>query len=92
MSPEQKNLARNALGLPNDSNASIRNYFTIRPDPTSSVYQTWLAMIENGYAERLNKRAQKGGRNEIFRLTDAGAKAALNNGEHLSPKNFPLAA
>lgn len=77
MTPEQKKLARHALGLDNSAakGRSYRNrYFSHAGNPE------WVAMVEAGEAT-VN--------GPWFHLTRSGAEAALNPREKLDPEDFP---
>jgi hypothetical protein len=86
MSPDQKELARHALGLPNVRRRSYRNHFVAGEG--HSDFTNWLAMVEAGEAKRRKGNALTGG-DDLFRLTKAGAEAALNPRERLDPEDFP---
>jgi hypothetical protein len=86
MTPQQIELARHALGLPNDRRRSYRNYFTAgtgHPD-----FADWIAMIKAGTAKRRISSRMAGG-DDVFWLTIEGAQAALQHGESLDPEDFP---
>jgi hypothetical protein len=85
MTPEQKKLARHALGLPNSSKRSYRNRFTAHPSGTDGVH--WKAMTEAGFAE--HRPAGDGQTFDFFFLTRAGAERALEAKERLDPEDFP---
>lgn len=78
MTPEQRELARHALGLPNDRNMSYRNRFYA--NSKNSNFPPWMAMVKAGEADF-------GGR--MFWLTLAGATLAINPGERLDREDFP---
>ena len=81
MTPDQKKLARHALGLPNKSKRSYRNYFMAGVGTDN--FETWKTMEAEGYAEQ-SSREEK-----VFWLTRDGAKAALEGKERLCPEDFP---
>jgi hypothetical protein len=86
MTPEQRKLARHALGLPNKYRRSYRNrYFAA---PGSAAASAWADLVARGAA------AREGGDkpNIFFYLTHSGALAALDPGERLDPEDFPEAA
>lgn len=86
---EQRDLARHALGLPNDSCRSYRNrYFA---GPSHPAYAHWCAMEDMGAAQRVKEVMLHVGAHKSvqFELTRAGAVAALNDGERLDPEDFP---
>jgi hypothetical protein len=85
MSPKQRELARHALGLPNERGQSYRNRYYAGPG--HHAYEHWRAMIEAGDADR-----QARGASDLFWLTDKGARAALDKGERLCPEDFPAPA
>lgn len=85
MTPNQIELARHALGLPNDMRRSYRNYFTAgekHPD-----FAEWMAMVADGEAIT-EKRSVFGGDN-IFWLTLSGARKAAKQGEKIDYSDFP---
>lgn len=86
MTTRQKELARHALGLRPRNKISYRNRFVAGPG--HSDYQDWLEMVEQGNAFRRTGGEMSGG-DDIFWLTDVGAKLALNSGEKLDPEDFP---
>lgn len=89
MTPEQRKLARHALGFPKDyavrEGRTYRNRYYITAGvegrPTQA-YQDWVAMCHAGEAESFEN-----GRG--FALTLKGAQAALYPGEHLDKEDFP---
>ena len=83
----QKELARHALGLTKQKR-SYRNHFVAGPGHSDYVH--WLVMVEQGDAHRRPGTEISGG-DDIFWLTEAGAKLALNPGEKLDPEDFPNA-
>ncbi len=92
LTPEQKHLARHALGLPNPKRRSYRNWFgayTGGPD-----HAAWTAMVAAGLARvHEGKPNAAGQRMDGFGLTRAGADAALEARETLDPEDFtPIAA
>src|SRR5690606_27160603 len=86
MTPEQRNLARHALGLPNKRRMSYRNHFVTGPG--CSDYDRWMGMVERGHAKRRDASPLSGG-DPVFWLTGSGAKLALARGERLDPEDFP---
>jgi hypothetical protein len=86
---EQLKLARHALGLPNRRKISYRNHFVTGPGCTD--YDNWMQLVSAGNATRRNGSALTGG-DDIFFLTDAGAKSALVRGEKLDAEDFPEGA
>ena len=96
MTPKQIELARHALGLPNELRRSCRNRFIAGEGHAN--HAEWTAMVEAGHAQRhraekqiirAEKRISRG--DCVFQLTDQGAKAAVMPGEELNPYDFPLA-
>ncbi len=87
MDDTQRELARHALGL-TDARRKVtyRNHFVTGEG--SADYASWLAMVEDGYATRRAGSPLTGG-DDLFRLTRAGARLALNRGEKLCPEDFP---
>ncbi|MDI9847337.1 hypothetical protein QM467_04590 [Rhodoblastus sp. 17X3] len=89
MSPEQRELARHALGLPNPRRKSYRNHFVTGPG--GDDYAIWMAMVGEGYARRRAGNELTGG-DDLFTLTQTGAEAALNAHEKLDAEDFPAKA
>lgn len=85
MSPRQRELARHALGLPNQKRTSYRNYFTAGYEHVD--YDDWREMVSAGVAIRRSGGDLIDG--DIFHLTLAGASAAIEPGERLDPEDFP---
>ena len=85
LSFSQTRVARHALGLVDGCKHSYRNYFVTGPG--SPDYEDWLAMTAAGYAKRF--KSELFGGDDLFRLTRAGAEAALFPGETLDEKEFP---
>lgn len=85
MTPDQRKLARHALGLDQRS-CSYRNYYAAALG--TNIEERWDDMVRQGLAERGNDRGRLVG----FCLTDAGALAALDVGETLDPEDFPEVA
>jgi hypothetical protein len=86
MTPRQIDLARHALGLPNKAGRSYRNRFVAGEGHTD--YPNWTAMVEAGHAKR-RKSGALADSDDLFLLTEAGARAALKPGERLDPEDFP---
>ncbi len=82
---EQRQLARHALGLPNERRRSYRNHYVV---DAGADHAEWIAMVEAGAARRWKGNALTGDM-DLFRLTRAGAAAALELGETLHPEDFP---
>lgn len=86
MTPEQIELARHALGLPNSRRTSYRNHFVTGAG--CDDYAEWQAMVAAGFAKRRAGNQLSGG-DDVFWLTEAGAKTALLPREHLDREDFP---
>lgn len=86
MSPEQKELARHALGLPNAQRRSYRNRFMAGEGHDD--YANWQAMVAAGYAYKREKPLAYGG-DDLFWLRKVGAELALLPGETLDTEDFP---
>lgn len=86
MTPEQRRLARHALGLPNDYRRSYRNRYII--GSKGGGYTVWMRMVRDGNAVRERFGAHKENR-FLFRLTPQAATSALENGETLDREDFP---
>jgi hypothetical protein len=86
MTPEQIELARHALGLPNERKQSYRNHFVCGPGHRD--LDNWQAMVAAGAA----KRKVLSGGEDVFWLTAAGAIAAIKKGEALDPEDFKAIA
>lgn len=86
MTPEQRSLARHALGLPNRRKTTYRNRFVTGKG--SKDWSGWDDLVASGYAKAFRKVSVCGG-DDIFFLTPEGAKAALDPGEKLSIEDFP---
>jgi hypothetical protein len=87
VTPAQRELARHALGLPNDRRRSYRNSFVAganHPD-----LPDWSAMVGQGLATKRDGSALPFGGDHLFHLTPKGAAAALTLGESLDPEDFP---
>lgn len=87
MTPEQKALARHALGLPNAARTSHRNRFVTGPGCVD--FHHWMDMVDAGLARRRCGTTLPFGGDDLFRLTRAGADQALEPGEQLDPEDFP---
>ena len=89
MTPEQRRLARSALGLPNKHNRSYRNHFLAAMCPGD--YDQWCQMTDAGMADcGIPVRAERSRLRMVhFWLTRAGAEAALDPGETLCTEDFP---
>ncbi len=86
MNPEQKELARHALGLPNKAKKSYRNRYVC---PEDDIH--WSDLVAKGMATMRPAASVPFGGCAIFYLTEAGARVALNKGEKLCSEDFPIA-
>lgn len=84
ISPEERDLARHALGLRGRRRVSYRNHFVCDTDPT------WEGLVARGLAT-VRRSVEACGGMHTYRLTRAGAEAALAPGERLDPEDFPAA-
>lgn len=81
LTPHQRMLIRQALGLPNEHNTSYRNRVVVskhHPD-----HREWMSMVAMGIAQHHQ------GVLPIFSLNEEGAKNALDPQERLSTSDFP---
>jgi len=86
MTPRQIALARHALGLTASCLITRRNHFVAGPGHDD--FADWQAMVAAGQATRReNKHLPPG--DVLFRLTRAGAEAALLPGDILNPEDWP---
>jgi hypothetical protein len=86
MTPAQIELARHALGLPNERMSSYRNRFICVLG--HRAYRKWKRMVTNGCAERSIFSKERYTR-YLFSLTREGAEMALKPGERLDVEDFP---
>lgn len=84
MTPEQRQLARHALGLDGKRKVSYRNRFFA--EPGSKVHFEWTLLAASGMAGFRQYRLSS---LTYFWLTEAGARAALLPGEKLDKEDFP---
>lgn len=84
MSPEQRRMARHALGLGDDRTVSYRNRYYAHPTTARGI--AWEDLAHQGLAERTSA----GGGLVCYFLTVAGAKAAIEPGERLCAEDFPV--
>lgn len=82
LTAEERDLARHALGLGGRRRVSYRNHFVCDTDPT------WESLVARGLAT-VRRSAEACGGMHTYRLTRAGAEAALAPGERLDPEDFP---
>lgn len=87
MTLRHKELARHALGLPNKMGMSFRNRFVAGEGHDD--YADWMQMVANGNAGRRAGLSLPFGGDDLFWLTEEGARFALNKGERLDPEDFP---
>ena len=87
MTPEQKNLARHALGLPNKNKCTFRNRFYSSKDNPE-----WSGMVEAGEAKVAPVKSDMIADYAVFWLTRIGAVRALEPGERLDREDFPTEA
>lgn len=85
MTPKQIELARHALGLPNKRNMSYRNHYVVG---SGEDYTEWMDMVDAKAARHRTGTPLSGGE-DVFWLTEIGARAALKRREKLDPKDFP---
>lgn len=83
MTPRQIALARHALGLTASCLVSHRNVFVAGPEHPD--YGPWMNMVAWGWAIRRESEHLPAG-DVLFRLTRAGAEAALLPGDRLDPE------
>lgn len=81
MTPEQRQLARRALGLPNSNKRSYRNRFYAG----ALDHPHWMRMAKKGEARYRKMQSHY----IFFYLTRKGAELALDKGEKLCPEDFP---
>lgn len=82
VTPEQIELARHALGLPNKRNLSYRNRYYASEGNPNHIH--WCDMVAAGLA-----RGKVEGRTTLFWLMAAGAIAAIKKREALDPEDLP---
>lgn len=85
LTPEQKQLARHALGLVDGNKRSYRNRYRAPKD--GAVVEAWRAMHAAGYA-KCSVVADDTPLGDYFWMTEAGARLALEKGETLDPEDF----
>lgn len=83
VTPEQKRLARHALGLPNDKMVSYANGLQI--ERNTAAHRNLVSLIDQSLAlvDTIGRRYIS------FHLTRAGAELALKPGERLCEEDFP---
>lgn len=84
MTPEQVDMARHALGLPNRARRSYRNRYFANKDGAGD--RVWKGMVAAGEAALVPSHSAVTNR---YELTPLGALAALRPGERLCPEDFP---
>jgi hypothetical protein len=87
MNSYQIDLARHALGLTRKK-VSFRNHYCCSSGPD---HLDWLVMVEDGDARRRIGHPLSDG-DDVFWLTEQGARKALRSGERLCEEDFPAAA
>lgn len=86
MTDAQRELARHALGLPNDRRRTYRNRY-VCPNGVPA-HEDWCAMVAAGEAV-MQRDIEIFGWMTLFALTIEGARLALLPGESLDPEDFP---
>ena len=86
MTPRQIELARHALGLRPGCLVSYRNHFVAGSGHVD--YPDWMLMVDAGNATRIENEHLPAGL-VLFKLTRAGAEAALLPGDRLDPEDWP---
>lgn len=86
MTPDQIELARHALGLPNREKRSYRNRFVAGEGHAD--FRAWEGMVAAGDAEK-RKWSALPPTEFLYRMTPQGASKALQKGERLCPEDFP---
>jgi hypothetical protein len=79
MTPEQTELARHALGLPNQEKRSYRNHYV-------GEHAAWEALVAAGLARK--RSGFLSGGDIVYWLTKPAAEAALSKGERLDHVDF----
>lgn len=85
MTPAQRELARHALGLPNQARRSFRNRYYAAAGGHCAAQ--WQEMVESGEAE--GGEPSRPVSSLFFCLTRKGAELALDPRESLCPEDFP---
>ena len=80
MSEKQRDLARQALGLPNDKNRSSRNHAYVSPG--TDAHSEWRDLVTKGLATRCEYPLASG--DSMFHLTLEGARRARDPKETIS--------
>lgn len=78
----ERDLARHALGLPHRRRVSWRNHWV------GDTHHAWEDLVARGLAT-VRRSVDINGGMHTYRLTRAGAEAALLPGERLDPDHFP---
>src|SRR5579872_5970530 len=86
MTTKQRELARHALGLPNKMRMSYRNRFVAGDGHDD--HADWMQMVAEGNAEMCDRSRIPFGGDDLFWLTEAGARQALNPREKLDREDF----
>ena len=79
MSERQREMARHALGLPNEKHATYRNHFALHS--YSDGYEEWTDLVTRGLATVRNGGAAFDAMH-FFYLTPRGVRAVLLPHEH----------
>lgn len=87
MTPTQKRLARHALGFSNTDRPNHRQSYRNRY--CTGRHTLWESEWELMARAGLATMTERTGSFSYFRLTRAGAEAALRKGETLCPEDFP---
>lgn len=84
LTPNQLELMRHALGLPNKKRTSYRTYYVVG---YGVDHTAWTELVALGFAKMHKSDAFRG--DDVFIVTRAGAEAALLPDEKLSKEDFP---
>lgn len=84
MTPEQLDMARHALGLPNRTRRSYRNRYFANKEGAGDL--AWKGMVASSEAVAVRTDSAVTNR---YELTPKGALAALRDGERLDQEDFP---
>ena len=85
MTDDLRELARHALGLPNDLPRSYRNRFVTGPGGDGHA---WDRLVTAGLAKKRSGETLPFGGSDFYWLTREGAVSALEPGETLCPEDF----
>ena len=81
LTPAERHLGRHALGLGGRRRVSWRNHYVC------GTHVDWERLVRSGLATV--RRSSEPAGLHTYRLTRAGAEAALEPGEGLDPQDFP---